>query len=614
VAITDRKLFRNPRPARDALNRMGGIMASSAPLMNEVQRFANGDLVQISPEVRRQLDLRDTARRMADQDRANRLSRMFGLGGQSPLEQDFASPDDMMMVPTPAPAAPASIEEAVAQQMTPEMMANADRGSRIASMLSAMPDVPTTGIANAGGAPSPMEMANADREARIRRVSEATAVPVLPGDAEDPAFESLPSEKLSDARLAALDAEDAADVRDMVVPDQKGPPMAEVSPDVRTRLAPDQKGPPMAEVSPDVRIRLAPDQKGPPMARVPASALVTDGDSKEDKVIAGESVVDSIIKEMQSGKGETDINDFMLEISGGKKPDQKLSREERIKQNVALYEKLFGESPEDQRSVDGFNLAYLGFAIAAGKDPNALVNIAEGAKAGVANMMKTKEARKDRKLKMKMLGVQEALADERAEIAWERDMAKAEMGYKYDWMKTEFKESQEGKRFVAKLSATKANLQSQLAQQLKIANMDDKTKREIADASTRASTLKTILGNYDQAGQLVYNDRLAKGLEPGTEEFQKGFNEEVIKISKSLETTKKPTALGGAVSRQVFIERSITDNDFYQRVEDQLREKKKAQGVKNPTVTLEEVMKGMGNFYDKVYASGDGFGDVKVTG
>ena len=47
MAITDRKLFRNPRPARDTLNRMGGIMASSAPLMNQVQRFQNGGPIAI---------------------------------------------------------------------------------------------------------------------------------------------------------------------------------------------------------------------------------------------------------------------------------------------------------------------------------------------------------------------------------------------------------------------------------------------------------------------------------------------------------------------------------------------------------------------------------------
>ncbi len=45
MAITDRKLFKNPRPARDKLNNMGGIMASSAPLMDEVQRFQQGGSV-----------------------------------------------------------------------------------------------------------------------------------------------------------------------------------------------------------------------------------------------------------------------------------------------------------------------------------------------------------------------------------------------------------------------------------------------------------------------------------------------------------------------------------------------------------------------------------------
>ena len=47
MAITDRKLFRNSRPARDTLNRMGGIMASSAPLMNQVQRFQEGGPIAV---------------------------------------------------------------------------------------------------------------------------------------------------------------------------------------------------------------------------------------------------------------------------------------------------------------------------------------------------------------------------------------------------------------------------------------------------------------------------------------------------------------------------------------------------------------------------------------
>ena len=46
--VTNRKMFR-PRNARNKLNQMGGIMSSSAPLMQAVQRFANGTQVNVRP-------------------------------------------------------------------------------------------------------------------------------------------------------------------------------------------------------------------------------------------------------------------------------------------------------------------------------------------------------------------------------------------------------------------------------------------------------------------------------------------------------------------------------------------------------------------------------------
>ena len=46
--VTNRKMFR-PRNARNKLNQMGGIMASSVPLMQTVQRFANGTQVNVRP-------------------------------------------------------------------------------------------------------------------------------------------------------------------------------------------------------------------------------------------------------------------------------------------------------------------------------------------------------------------------------------------------------------------------------------------------------------------------------------------------------------------------------------------------------------------------------------
>lgn len=45
MSVYNRKLFKNSRPARDMLNQAAGIMASSAPLMQEVQRFKGGGTV-----------------------------------------------------------------------------------------------------------------------------------------------------------------------------------------------------------------------------------------------------------------------------------------------------------------------------------------------------------------------------------------------------------------------------------------------------------------------------------------------------------------------------------------------------------------------------------------
>jgi hypothetical protein len=45
MSVYNRKLFKNSRPARDMLNQAAGIMASSAPLMQEVQRFRKGGQV-----------------------------------------------------------------------------------------------------------------------------------------------------------------------------------------------------------------------------------------------------------------------------------------------------------------------------------------------------------------------------------------------------------------------------------------------------------------------------------------------------------------------------------------------------------------------------------------
>ena len=62
--VMSRKMFNKSRPARDALNKAGGIMDSSSELMQEVQgypvqgvqNFANGSNVRIPGELQSQAD------------------------------------------------------------------------------------------------------------------------------------------------------------------------------------------------------------------------------------------------------------------------------------------------------------------------------------------------------------------------------------------------------------------------------------------------------------------------------------------------------------------------------------------------------------------------------
>jgi hypothetical protein len=51
MSVTNRKMFR-PRNARNRLNQLGGIMASSPELMQTVQRFELGGGVNVRPGAR----------------------------------------------------------------------------------------------------------------------------------------------------------------------------------------------------------------------------------------------------------------------------------------------------------------------------------------------------------------------------------------------------------------------------------------------------------------------------------------------------------------------------------------------------------------------------------
>jgi hypothetical protein len=77
VNVLSRKMFQKarPRPARDALNKAGGIMSSSPELMNTVRMFSNGGGIKKAiPSLAQRNILKDQFRRQNNQIRIPRGS------------------------------------------------------------------------------------------------------------------------------------------------------------------------------------------------------------------------------------------------------------------------------------------------------------------------------------------------------------------------------------------------------------------------------------------------------------------------------------------------------------------------------------------------------------
>ena len=147
---------------------------------------------------------------------------------------------------------------------------------------------------------------------------------------------------------------------------------------------------------------------------------VNQDDDAETLAQKGKQTADAAVDVLKAGDvTEEDKNNMVLEFMGKKDPEKDLTKKERILKNKEFYRELFGRDPEEDKKVDGYNLAMMGFLIASGDSPNALQNIARGSAAGVQNFMKTAEKRRDRDDKLTQLAVADYQAQVKSEAARE---------------------------------------------------------------------------------------------------------------------------------------------------------------------------------------------------
>lgn len=109
--------------------------------------------------------------------------------------------------------------------------------------------------------------------------------------------------------------------------------------------------------------------------------------------------------------------------------DPASTTEERIRQYEEIFTRMFGQDDEAKRRERYMNLAMIGFAIAAGEDPSALKNIADGMLRGTevaSENARRQEARMDA---ARTAAVQAGMADVRDERAAARAASAADLQY-----------------------------------------------------------------------------------------------------------------------------------------------------------------------------------------
>jgi len=354
--VNNRKLFAN-RDARRRLADMGGIVASSPELMGAAQKFQMGGEARYMNPNDRLNTLMNSPYVLQQADMLNMTPQDF-IGSLSParstqlIEASIANQRDLAAMPEPEPT--------VAEGPVPVLEPDALR--YVTGPGFAQPDFPTPEeeAANAEArarAEAELAARRAERRAAIAERNASTAEAAGRDDAEE-----------LRARADAAAAEAAALAGE--VPER-------ATPTVLTPETPaDDTGPTPETPADDT----GPTPEAPLDTDTLTAAVNAEGDPAQNFSNA-------------------------LGISG--------SVEERISQYEALFGRMFGQDDEEKNRERWMNMAMIGFAIAAGEDPSALKNIADGLLQGAQVSREDMATRRQRQDRIQELAVAAGLEDER---------------------------------------------------------------------------------------------------------------------------------------------------------------------------------------------------------
>jgi len=469
----NRRMFRQPGMSRQP----AGILASSPQLANTVAnrqpvRMANGGLMM--SDVQRLVQNKDVGSltvisQSKDVPSSLRLAARNAVERLSSAQNTTQIPTGPSVMDRGIAAAKSAISGDYMRPLTDAIVKGV--GSDIRSLTSEAPRPPelTTGEMS-GGAPrfNPDGMSSQEDLGRGYRESD------LMGSKEDTQFFG-PGETLSNEIVDFETSPDKKDAGD----DEAGMPV----PTSKPTLTKPSKNKESTEIKVKKLDKL-----------VDAEVMGT----KLDKMFVGE--VGSILN---SDVSEEEKNDNILEVMGEKDPDKKLTMEERVQKNVALYEKYFPEDDADKFDMNDFAISF-GLALATGESPDLITNAANAAKTALGEKAESDKTRKTRKDKLRMLGLTKAFDDEKDEKQWSRELEKININEKYDWKKTLFKNNKDAERFDAKMAFDRTSLYAKLNTQIDIANANADNQATREEASQAAALIRAKIGALPDAHAAAY--------------------------------------------------------------------------------------------------------------
>jgi len=574
----NRKLFRG-RAARDKLNKMGGIMASSQPLMNTVQNFQVGG--NVSPF---RMTGNPTLTGGPVVNRGAAISQgLSNIGSSSPVFSNFQSiPRQYGVGPQGQARALMSIP-----QIMPTQAQNRAAERRIEG-----------GIIDFLGLGKRRVF---DREEQAPRTQDQDA---LKRSLQEQGYDLSGDQQLSPqpSTLGSMEP----DVESMTNPlgRPRTPVEAESDALAESLMPSDMVAPGTREAEEEGMgegvlsgFTMITGEERPTTksgAEKPAPATVSSSPTTESAIAANRTAADTTRKQLISmfenpSISEKEKNDAMLEQFGYKSPEEDIKGlKKRAELNAEMYRDFAGVDPEEDKKIDGYNLAMMGFMIAAGDSPDALQNIAQGMAKGTSMMMDTKKARQERDRQFRMAGLDKAITDDKERKQLAIDAYNKMQDRQFSLLTEELKDYRQKETVLLQLSAREKMLTAELDVKRELAQADNISAEKRAEYTANVSILEKQIALLGSVGALAFSELgVADALEG--DNFGKKVDEisnDPTKMAQAerIASMSKTTKTGPqAMTPERFAQELMTDQKWVESTTYAILEDLKAQGIEKPT-------------------------------